>query len=132
MKPRAETSWDICLLSIRFSIPRSNFPKRPVNPTSGRPASSGLLPHPGSTLTRPAGNVRDVPATIQRTGIPLFQRLFEPQRFDRLHRLRQLNRGAQVILPMAVDHDVVVPSDCFPAILEALPNLDQFFGGEHL
>jgi hypothetical protein len=60
------------------------------------------------------------------------KRVFEPERFDRFHCLGDLDRSAQIVFPMAVDHDVVVPADGFAAVLELLAQLDEFPGGELL
>ena len=60
------------------------------------------------------------------------QRILEPERLDRFHCLGELDRGAQIVLPVAVDHHVVVPADRLAAVLESLPHLDQLFGGELL
>src|SRR5688572_25217016 len=57
------------------------------------------------------------------------QRVFEPKRFDRFDCFGDLYGGADVVFPMAVDHDVVVPTDSFAAVFEALPDLHQFLGG---
>ena len=60
------------------------------------------------------------------------KRIFQPQRFDRFHCLGDLDRSAQIVLPMAVDHNVVVPANGFATVLESLAQLDEFPGGELL
>ena len=58
------------------------------------------------------------------------QRIFKPQGLDRFYRFRDLDGRAQVVLPVAMDHDVVVPPDGFAAVLETkrIADMADVFG----
>ena len=64
-------------------------------------------------------------------GILHLQRVLEPHRLDRLDGFRDLDRGPQIVFPMAVDHDVVIPADGLAAILITSLDVDQFARGEN-
>src|SRR5947208_4760731 len=53
------------------------------------------------------------------------QRIFDPQRLDRLQRLRKLDSGEEVVVPLSVEHDVAFPADRLADVLEPLLDVDQ-------
>ena len=59
------------------------------------------------------------------------QRILEPDGLDRFDRVGDLNRRAQVVFPVAMHHDVVIPADRLAAVLESLLDVDQLAGREH-
>ena len=86
---------------------------------------------PRQVLSRADGHARARAQPLPRIRIFHRQRVLEPHRPDRLDGVRDLDRGAQIVLPVAVDHDVVVPAESFPAVLEAFRDLDEFLRGQH-
>ena len=53
----------------------------------------------------------------------------KPHGLDGFDCLGQLDRGAEVELPVAVNHQVMIEADRLAAVLPALPNAGQFGGG---
>ena len=86
---------------------------------------------PDEVLAGADGDLRGGDQAPPALGVVGGHGVFEPERLDRLDRLGELDRGPQVVLPVAVDHDVVVPADRLAAVLEALADPRQLGGREH-
>ena len=86
---------------------------------------------PREVLAHADRHLRALAQPPPRIGVVDRQRIFEPQRLDRLDRVGDLNRRAQVVFPVAVDHDVVVPADRLAAVLEPLLDVDQLSRRQH-
>ena len=78
-----------------------------------------LLPPP-QVLTRTDWHRRTRGQPFPTLRIVHDHRVFEPQGLDGCHSLRNLDGGAYIIFPMAVDHDVMVPTECLAAVGKAL------------
>src|SRR4029450_4873376 len=69
--------------------------------------------------------------SFPRIGVVHSQRILEPNRLRRFDGLSDLDRRPQVIFPVTMPHDVVIPSDGLPTIIKTLLNTNQLLGGQY-
>ena len=71
------------------------------------------------------GDARTGDQALPGFGVIDRQRIFEPERLHRRDGFGDLDRCAQIVFPVAVDHDVVIPADGLTAVLKALRDVDR-------
>lgn len=76
------------------------------------------------------GDGRSLGEALPTFGIVDKKGVFEPNGLDGRDSFSDLESGADIEFPVAVDHDVVVPTDGFAAVFEALGDVDEFLGSE--